>query len=156
MATFSLNNKTENYRMIVFSDTYQKYGELLVDGRSVIVEGLIQRKDDELQFYVYEISDLNTNISHYIQKLNFILDPSEAASKFIEKLRIIADEAYGETKIGIQFKIDGHIVETRTAQSLSFALSESHYNSIKNDPVLLGVNAETCSLKDFSRPSWKK
>lgn len=156
MATFSLNKKTENYRMIVFSDTYQKYSQLLEDGRSVIVEGLIQQKDDELQFYVYEICDLNTNISRYIEKLNFILNPDQAASNFIKKLRVLADEAYGETKIGIQFLVDGHIIETKTAQSLSFSLSEQHYNSIKNDSVLLGVNAETCALKDFSRPTWKK
>ena len=156
MATFSLNKKSENYRMIVFSDTYQKFSHLLEDGRSVIVEGLIQQKDDELQFYVYEICDLNTNISRYIEKLNFILSPDDAASDFIKKLRTLADEAYGDTKIGIQFMVNGHIVETKTAQSLSFSLSESHYNSIKNDPVLLGVHAESCGLKDFSRPTWKK
>ena len=156
MATFSLNKKSENYRMIVFSDTYQKFSHLLEDGRSVIVEGLIQQKDDELQFYVYEICDLNTNIFRYIEKLNFILSPDDAASDFIKKLRTLADEAYGDTKIGIQFMVNGHIVETKTAQSLSFSLSESHYNSIKNDPVLLGVHAESCGLKDFSRPTWKK
>ena len=156
MATFSLNKKSETYRMIVFSDTYQKFSHLLEDGRSVIVEGLIQQKDNELQFYVYEICDLNTNIYRYIKKLNLILSPDDAASDFIEKLRTLADESYGDTKIGIQFMVNGHIVETKTAQSLSFSLSESNYNSIKNDPVLLGVHAESCGLKDFSQPTWKK
>jgi DNA polymerase-3 subunit alpha len=156
MATFSLNKKAVNHKMIVFSDTYNKYHEFLEEGRAVIVEGIIQKKDDETQFYVYELHDLNHTISNFVSKVNFILHPNEYAEGFIEKLRGLADEAHGNTKIGIQFLVDNHIVETQTAQSLSFALSESRYNQIKNDPVLAGINAESIDLKDFSRPSWKK
>ena len=36
--------------MIVFSDTYQKFSHLLEDGRSVIVEGLIQQKTMNYNF----------------------------------------------------------------------------------------------------------
>jgi DNA polymerase-3 subunit alpha len=156
MATFSLNKKAVNYKMIVFSDTYNKYNEFLEEGRAVIVEGIIQKKDDETQFYVYELYDLNNNITNFIEKINFILHPSDEAAGFIEKLRLLADEAHGNTKIGIQFLVNKQIVETQTAQSLSFALSESRYNKIKNDSVLAGINAETIQLKDFSKPSWKK
>jgi DNA polymerase-3 subunit alpha len=156
MATFSLNKKAVNYKMIVFSDTYNKYHEFLEEGRAVIVEGIIQKKDDETQFYVYELHDLNHTISSFVSKVNFILHPNKHAEGFIEKLRVLADEAHGNTKIGIQFLVDNHIVETQTAQSLSFALSENRYNKIKNDPVLAGINAESIQLKDFSRPSWKK
>ena len=156
MATFSLNKRAVNYKMIVFSDTYQKYQEFLEEGRAVIVEGIIQKKDDETQFYVYELHDLNNTISNFVTKVNFILHPNEQAAGFIEKLRVLADEAHGNTKIGIQFLVDNHIVETQTANSLSFALSENRYNKIKNDPVLAGINAESIQLRDFNRPSWKK
>ena len=156
MATFSLNKRAVNYKMIVFSDTYQKYQEFLEEGRAVIVEGIIQKKDDETQFYVYELHDLNNTISNFVTKINFILHPNEQAAGFIEKLRVLADEADGNTKIGIQFLVDNHIVETQTANSLSFALSENRYNKIKNDPVLAGINAESIQLRNFSRPSWKK
>jgi DNA polymerase III alpha subunit len=142
--------------MIVFSDTYQKYQEFLEEGRAVIVEGIIQKKDDETQFYVYELHDLNNTISNFVTKVNFILHPNEQAAGFIEKLRVLADEAHGNTKIGIQFLVDNHIVETQTANSLSFALSENRYNKIKNDQVLAGINAESIQLRDFNRPSWKK
>ena len=156
MATFSLNKKAENYKMIVFSDTYHTYNEFLVEGRAVIVEGIIQKKDDEIQFYVYELYDLNNNISNFVEKINFILHPNDQAAGFIDKLRTLADEAHGNTKIGIQFLVNNQVVETQTAQSLSFALSGSRYNKIKNDAVLAGINAETIQLKDFSKPSWKK
>ena len=63
--------------MIAFSDTYENYNHLIEEGRPVIVQGTAQLKEDEYQFYVYEICDLSSNISKYIEKLNFILKPSE-------------------------------------------------------------------------------
>ena len=156
MATFSLNKKIDNYKMIVFPDTFQKYDKFIEEGKAVIVEGIVEKKDDEIQFYVYELHDLNNTISTFVSKVNFILHPNEQAAGFIDKLRLLADEAHGNTKIGIQFLVRNHIVETQTAQSLSFALSESRYNKVKNDPVLAGISAESIELKNFTRPSWKK
>ncbi len=156
MATFSLNKRNHNYRIIIFSDAYLKHEHILEEGRAVIIEGIIQFKDDEHQFYAYEIADLNSNISKYIEKLNFIIKPNENSSTFIKDLRIASNEAYGNTKIGINFLIDDQIIETKTAQSLSFALTEERYNSIRKNPALLGVSAEACEIKNFERPNWKK
>ena len=156
MATFSLNKRNQNYRIIIFSDAYLRHEHILEEGRAVIIEGIIQFKDDEHQLYAYEVTDLNSNISKYIRKLNFIIKPNENSSNFIKDLRIASNEAYGNTKIGIHFLIDGQILETKTAQSLSFLLTEDRYNTIKRNPVLLGVSAEACPVKDFEKPNWKK
>ena len=157
MATFSLNKKTKNHEMIIFSDAYSKFSEVLEEGKTVIIQGVIQKKDDEVQLYAYEVYDLNTSISNFIKKLNFILHPDGSTAEFITFLRNIADDSYGETQIGINFLVDDHIVETKTAESLTFNLNPDTYSEIKTHTSLAGINADAIQVKDFD-PSrrWKK
>jgi DNA polymerase-3 subunit alpha len=157
MATFSLNKKTKNYEMIIFSDAFAKYSDVLEEGRTVIIQGVIQKKDDEVQLYAYEVHDLNTSISNFIHKVNFILQPNESTSEFIKLLRTTADDRYGNTKIGVNFLVNDHIIETKTADSLTFNLNPETYSEIKSHPSLAGINAHSVPVKDFD-PSrrWKK
>lgn len=157
MATFSLNKKTKNFEMIAFSDAYAKFASLLEEGQTVIAQGMIQKRDNETQFYVYDVYDLKTSISKVIQKVNFILKPEKESETFIHKLRALADGHNGSTQIGIDFLINKQIIESKTAQSLTFNLSTESYHQLMKHSALLGTRAETLPLKNYDQNRrWKK
>ena len=157
MATFTLNKKSNNFEMIAFSDAFAKFDTLLEEGQTVIVQGMIQKRDNETQFYVYDVYDLNSSISRIIQKINFILTPQKESKNFIQHLRKLADEQSGNTRIGIDFLIKNNLVESKTAQSLAINLNLETYNQLIKDPALLGTRAETLLVKDYDlNRRWRK
>ena len=157
MATLTLNKKSNNFEMIAFSDAFAKFDTLLEEGQTVIVQGMIQKRDNETQFYVYDVYDLNSSISRIIQKINFILTPKKESKNFIQHLRKLADEQSGNTRIGIDFLIKNNLVESKTAQSLAINLNLETYNQLIKDPALLGTRAETLLVKDYDlNRRWRK
>lgn len=157
MATFSLNKKANNFEMIAFSDAFSRFGDFLEEGRTIIAQGMVQKRDNETQFYVYDVYDLKTNISKFIHKINFILKPEKSSETFVDTLRTLSDEQNGSTQIGINFLIKNQIVEAKTAQSLCLNLNTETYNQLLKHPALLGTRAETQTPKNYDQNRrWRK
>jgi DNA polymerase III subunit alpha len=158
MAVFNLATRTHTYEMIMFPDPYEKNGSRLVDGKLCMIHGLIGRRNGEMSLACNDIYDLEQSVTGIIKRINFILHPNEAqATSFIEHLRKTIDGEYGDTRVNVSFLIDNQIVETQTAQSLTFTISSSNYKELRRHPALAGVRIEAVPVQviDDRRP-WEK
>lgn len=157
MAIFNLATRNHSYEMIMFPDPYAKNGARLIDGKLALVHGLIGRRNGEMSLAAHEVYDLESSMPKIIQRINFILRPNDKAKDFIELLRETIDDEYGETRVNISFLVDEQIVETQTAQSLTFTITSTNFKKLRRHPALAGVRIEATSLKpiDDRRP-WQK
>ncbi|TVP81061.1 MAG: DNA polymerase III subunit alpha [Puniceicoccaceae bacterium] len=157
MAVFNLATRAHSYEMIMFPDPYAKEGSRLEDGKLVLIQGLIGRRNGEMSLAAHNIFDLESSIPKIIQRINFILHPNHKAADFIQRLREAIDGQYGETRVNISFLVDEQILEAQTAQSLSFSISGTNFKQLRRHPALAGVRIEAMAIKpiDDRRP-WEK
>ena len=106
----------------------------------------------------HEVFDLEQSIPRIIQRINFILHPQEVqATDFIKKFREMIDLEYGSTQVNLSFLIDNQIVETETAQSLTFTITSSNYKQLRRHPALAGVRIQSIPVQPIDdRRRWEK
>jgi DNA polymerase-3 subunit alpha len=158
MAVFNLATATHSYEMIMFPEPYEKNGARLEDGKLALIHGQIGRRNGEMSLTAHEVFDLEQSIPRIVQRINFILHPHEAnATNFIETFRNMIDEEYGSTRVNLSFLIDNQIVETDTAQSLTFTITSTNYKQLRRHPALAGVRIQSIPVQpiDDRRP-WER
>lgn len=157
MAIFNLSTQGHSFEMIMFPDPYEKNGARLEDGKLALIHGLISRRNGEMSLAAHEIFDLESSIPKIIQRINFILHANEKAAEFIEMLRDMIDGEYGATRVNISFLVNGQIVETNTAQSLTFTITSTNYKQLRRHSALAGVRIQSVPVSpiDDRRP-WQK
>ena len=158
MAVFNLATAAHSYEMIMFPDPYEKNGSRLEDGKLALIHGRISRRNGEMSLTAHEVFDLEQSIPRIIQRINFILHPQEVqATDFIKKFREMIDLEYGSTQVNLSFLIDNQIVETETAQSLTFTITSSNYKQLRRHPALAGVRIQSIPVQPIDdRRRWEK
>jgi DNA polymerase-3 subunit alpha len=158
MAVFNLATAAHSYEMIMFPDPYEKNGSRLEDGKLALIHGRISRRNGEMSLTAHEVFDLEQSIPRIIQRINFILHPQEVqATDFIKKFREMIDLEYGSTRVNLSFLIDNQIVETETAQSLTFTITSSNYKQLRRHPALAGVRIQSIPVQPIDdRRRWEK
>ena len=157
MAVFNLATRSHSYEMIMFPDPYEKNGARLEDGKLCLIHGLIGRRNGEMNLAAHEIYELESSIPKIIQRINFILYPTQQAAEFITLLRDTIEDEYGSTRVNVSFLVDNQVVEAQTAQSLTFTINSTNYKLLRKHPALAGVRLEATSTPtiDDRRP-WQK
>ncbi len=158
MAVFNLATRSHSFEMIMFPDPFEKSGARLEDGKLALVHGIIGRRNGEMSLACHEIYDLEQSVPKIIQRINFILHPNNTkAIDFLAKFREMIDEKYGSTRVNISFLVDNQIVETQTAQSLTFTISSTNYKELRRHPALAGVRIQSVALNAIDdRKPWEK
>jgi DNA polymerase-3 subunit alpha len=157
MAVFNLATRTHSYEMIMFPDPYAKEGARLEDGKLALIHGLVGRRNGDMSLAAHHIFDLEISIPKLISRINFILHPNDEAAEFIELLRETIDDEYGETCVNISFLVEEQIIETQTAQSLTFTITQTNFKKLRRHTALAGVRIEAVDLKPVNdRRPWGK
>lgn len=157
MAVFNLSTQDHNFEMILFPDPYEKNASRMEEGKLALIHGLIGRRNGEMSLAAHEVFDLANSIPKIITRIQFILHNTRQAADFIQQLRSMIDESYGATRVNISFLVEGQIVESQTAQSLTFTISNQNYKSLRRHPALAGVRIQSIPVKTIDdRPAWQK
>lgn len=157
MAVFNLSTQDHNFEMILFPDPYEKNASRMEEGKLALIHGLIGRRNGEMSLAAHEVFELANAIPKIITRIQFILHNTRQAADFIQQLRSMIDESYGATRVNISFLIEGQIVETQTAQSLTFTISNQNYKTLRRHPALAGVRIQSIPVKAIDdRPAWQK
>ena len=158
MAVFNLATVKHNYEIIMFPEPFEKNGARLEEGKLALIHGQINRRNGEVGLTAHEVFDLEQSIPRIIKTINFILYPHKTdAADFIKTLRQVIDEDYGTTRVRLSFLIDNQIVETETANSLTFNVNGKNYKTLRRHPALAGVRIESVPVQtiDTRRP-WER
>ena len=150
MAVFNLATRTHSYEMIMFPDPYAREGARLEDGKLALIHGLVGRRNGEISLAARNIFDLEISIPKLISRINFILHPNDKATEFIELLRETIDDEYGKTCVNISYLVEEQIVETQTAQSLTFTITQSNFKKLRRHQALAGIRVEVVDLKPIN------
>ena len=157
MAVFNLSTQDHNFEMILFPEPYEKNASRIEEGKLALIHGLIGRRNGEISLAAHEIFELANAIPKIVTRIQFILHNTGQAADFIQQLRTMIDESYGATRVNISLLVEGQIVETQTAQSLTFTISNQNYKILRRHPALAGVRIQTIPVKVIDdRPAWKK
>ena len=157
MAVFHLATRTHSYELIMFPKPYEQHGPRLEEGKLCLIHGIVGWRNGEVGLQAHEVYDLESSVPRIIQRINFILHPGAKADDFIERLRETIDGEYGSTAVNLSFLVDGQIVETETAQSLTFTINGTNYRRLRRHPALAGVRIQSLPVQpiDDRRP-WEK
>jgi DNA polymerase-3 subunit alpha len=103
-AKFNLLAKEKDFSLPMFTEAFEKYGERLVDGAIVTVEGVVSRRDGETRMTVSSIRPINQAISATAKEVTWLIDPEhDEAVQFTRDLFTLGDKGEGETLLRLAF-----------------------------------------------------
>ena len=158
---FNVSTKKHNFQMNMYSETYENYGEMLEEGKTLMVSGTVMNRDgDDLRFSVREISHLRGALPRMIKEVHWVLDPNNQAEDFLGLLRKDLDQRQGgTTKVQLGMMIERtQILWSEIAASLTWQINPPSFAKLKNHPAVLSVSIQTVPMQDFEelRPWMKK
>ncbi|MFP4069645.1 MAG: DNA polymerase III subunit alpha [Opitutales bacterium] len=168
MAVFNLATRSQSYELIMFPDPYEKNGARLEEGKLALVHGLIGRRNGEVGLQAHEVFDLEASIPRIIQRINFLLQPTRHAARFLQLLRETIDEEYHLAKSGnhesrhtsevaVSFLVDNQIVDAQSSTALKMAINGANYKRLRKHPAVIGIRLDSTPVPHIDdRKPWER
>jgi DNA polymerase-3 subunit alpha len=130
-AILSLGTRHSTYSINIYADAFSKYSDLLINGELLMVTGLV-------------LNPLDPSIPDVIKKICWVVRPDAQADDFLDKLRNILDDNYGDTQNEIGFLVDdNHLVITNIAASLTWKVRPDDFLKLRQHPAIASVEIQT-------------
>ena len=146
-AIMTLGTRSNDYKVMVYSNTFQEYEENLTEGRCVMVLGEIKRRDNETNFTIDTITSLGSALRKDLRSLTWILQPGEAANDFIPQLREVLEKETGQLEVRVGFIVEEKKVALANLSSaLTWSFSKKSFKYLREHPAVAGVLVRTEEL----------
>jgi DNA polymerase III alpha subunit len=101
-----LNSRYGDIQMNLFPDTYDNYGNLLVNGTIVAVRGTIRIQNDNFSVNVSELYDVMEYLRRKARRLKFVItaDDDENLRNFLKNLAKFISENLGDLPITLEIQ----------------------------------------------------
>ena len=143
-AILSLGTRHSTYSINIYAEAFSKYSEMLVNGELLMVTGIVLKRDDDVRLSADVIHPLDPSIPDVIKKICWIVRPDAQADDFLDKLRNIIDDNYGDTQNEIGFLVDdNHLVVTNIAASLTWKVRPDDFLKLRQHPAVVSVEIQT-------------
>jgi DNA polymerase III subunit alpha len=156
-AILTLSTRNANQSIQVYADAFEKFGDRLVDGHLLLVEGqVLRRQDDEIQLTANAIKALDAALAERIRDLTFIVHPDERAAGFGALLRQALDERGGGTSVHLGFQVDSdQVLLADLAGSLQWTVNAPQFKALRHHPAVIGVLAKV-DAPVAPKPKWER
>ncbi len=142
-AILSLGTRHSTYSINIYAEAFSKYSELLVNGELLMVTGIVLKRDDDVRLSADVIYPLDPSIPDVIKKIFWIVRPDAQADDFLDKLRNIIIDNYGDTQNEIGFLVDdNHLVVSRIAASLTWKVRPDDFLKLRQHPAVVSVEIQ--------------
>lgn len=143
-AILSLGTRLSTFTINIYADAFSKYNNLLVDGELLMVTGIILKRNDDVRLSADFIQPLEQSIPDVIKKICWVVRPDVGVNDFLDKLKRILEDNYGDTQTEIGFLVDdNHVVVTNIAGSLSWKVGSNDFLKLRQHPSIANVEIET-------------
>lgn len=153
----SLATTKDTYSLNAFSDCYDGHHQLMEEGRLVLIEGqVLRRQDDEVQLAANSLRPLDQALDKLIDGITFLIESNGDASSFVQLLRRELEISTGRipVRIGVQIE-DNQAVVADMASSLEWSFNKDQFQSFQKHPALRGTLLKLPQIK-APPPRWKK
>ncbi len=153
-AFFNASTKTHNFQMNMYSESFEEYGPILEEGKTVMISGTVMnREGDDLRFSVREVSHLRGAIPNMVREVHWVLDATNQAEVFLELLRKDLDDRQGgKTKVKLGMMIGkSQILWSEIASSLTWQIDPPSFAKLKKHPAVLSVSIQTAPVQEFDQ-----
>ncbi len=157
-ASFTLATRRGNFPVNAFSETYDKYQALLVDGTVVLAHGDVRHDDfrNENRLQANELAAVAERVPGLLKSVQWVLRPEAAAEEFLRVLTAQVRDHPGSTSAIIAFQQeDGRVLEFELPNSSKLRLDLPVYQTLRKHPAVSGVVIEATPIP-VAEPRWPR
>jgi DNA polymerase-3 subunit alpha len=153
----TLSTRNDNYIINVYADAYEQYGPSLEEGRCILVEGqVMRRQDDEIQLAANKTQVLDPILPSLIKEVTFIVDGNGQSPDFIRLLRKEIENQNGSVSVKLGFLLsDEEYVVADIAQSLRWNLDRETFQKLRAHPAVRDVHLAVPEVQ-APAPRWAR
>jgi DNA polymerase-3 subunit alpha len=148
-ANFILATKRGNFQVNAFSETYEKYQSLLVDGTVVLAHGEVRHDDfrNENRLQANELGAVEERVPNLLKSVQWVLRPEADAEEFLRLLNVQVRDHPGTTSAVIAFQQDdGRALEFELPNSSKMRLDLSSYRTLRKHAAVCGIFVEAAPI----------
>lgn len=156
-AILTVANRNMSYETCVYAESFETCGDHLEIGRCVMLEGYIQRRqDDEVSLAATKVADLVASLPTIMKELTFVISTNGDSEDFIDTLRERLMPAQGPLKVNLGFLVDSdHVVVADLASSLNWSMPMNDYRELASHPAVEDILL-VASEPEIPAPRWAK
>jgi DNA polymerase-3 subunit alpha len=157
-ASFTLATRRGSFPVNVFTEGYEKYGSLLVDGTIVIAHGEVRHDElrNEKKLNAQELVSLEERLPGLLRGIQWILRPEAAADDFLRLLGERARTQSGSTGTLVSFwQGGGHVLQFDLPALPKLRFDAAAYHAFRRHPAVHGVVVDVAP-PPVPEPRWPR
>jgi DNA polymerase-3 subunit alpha len=101
MAVFMLDDEGGKVEVVVFPETYNRYGGLIVDDALLLVRGKFEREEDASRMVAAELVPLDVVRDRSIREVLVTVPARQSSKEFANSLRLVFERHPGDRRVSI-------------------------------------------------------
>ncbi|MFP4281278.1 MAG: DNA polymerase III subunit alpha, partial [Opitutales bacterium] len=156
-AILTVATRSTSYEVCAYSETYEAAQAVFEVGRCVLIEGYIQRRqDDEVSLAATRVADLAAALPSLVRELTFVVSTNGKTPEFLETLRNKLEPAMGRVTVKVGFRVEAdHILVGDIANSLKWSLPMPDYAALRAHPAVEDVLV-SAPEPEIPQPAWAR
>ena len=151
----TLATTAATYTIHAFANCYAEFGPAIEEGKLVMVEGqIMRRQDDDIQLAMNSVRPLEQAIADLVKEVTFIISGNGHSGGFVEALRHELENHMGTTPVRLGILLDnGQVVIADLASSLEWNLNKDQFLTLRKHPAVRDVRF-TVPKPSAPAPRW--
>ena len=156
-AYFNLSTRKSTFQINMFPDAFENFGHNLHDNEIIVITGTVRNQKGEVRLNATEVHKMDTKLPTLVQSMNWILDPSQNAERFLQRLSkyILGNEGFVKSKVGFWLG-DGEVLQSEIAGSLTCKIDIPKLRELREDPSVKGLQLEMAPSPKPEKRQWRK
>ncbi len=158
-ARFNLLAKEKDYSLPMFTEAFEKFGNLLEEGKLIVAEGVASNKEGEVRLNITVLYNVDQAISQLIEEITWLIDPTNPETPlFLQDLFKESERGVGKSTLGLAFAepadAEGLVVELDQRFRLSLTLEK--LRNLRSANCVRGMRVKTTEPAPPPEPRYRK
>jgi DNA polymerase-3 subunit alpha len=135
--------KAKDANEVEYLETHKEPEDPLRPGRTVMIEGTVNRRNGESQLVAETVQDMERAIEDVVTEVCWVLDPKGPALDFLTQLNGTVLKHFGQANVEVGFRVaDGAIATAELCSSLCWRIDVDDFARLLAHPAVLDVLVE--------------
>ncbi len=154
-AILTVATRTTTYEVCAYAETFETCQHLLEIGRCVLIEGYVQRgQDDEVRLAATKVAGLDSMLPNLIKELTFVVADNGQTEDFLRQLRTTLEPSIGNVRVKVGFLVaEDHILVADIASSLNWSMPLNDFAALRSHSAVRDVQL-VAPEPEIPQPRW--